>query len=201
MRYNKLLFPSAPGVSMRRPCSVFLALPATLLLVLSFATSARSDAEPTRESPSTAALSHVRVVRLSFVEGTVGMRRPGSDEWARATMNTPIEEGFSISTGPKSFAEVQFENGSAVRLGELSTIDFTQLALTPQGDHINHLALYQGYASFRVLPDRHDEYLLKVSGVTVTPQGKAEFRTDLSPDRVRVEVFGGQVEAADPHQT
>jgi len=186
---------------MRRPCSAFLALPAALLLGLSFAPSARSNAEPTREPPSTAALSHVRVVRLSFVEGTVGVRRPGSDEWARATMNTPIEEGFSISTGQKSFAEVQFENGSAVRLGELSTLDFTELALTPQGGHINHLSLDQGYASFRVLPDHHDEYLLNVSGVNVTPQGKAEFRTDLSQDRLRVEVFGGQVEAADSSQT
>ena len=41
-------------------------------------------------------------------------------------MNTPIQEGFALSTWPNSFAEVEFENGSTARLGELSKVDFTQ---------------------------------------------------------------------------
>ena len=73
--------------------------------------SALSKTGGTKDAPPTAGLSHVRVVRLSFVEGTVTVRRPGSEEWASASVNTPIEEGFSIATGKKSFAEVQFENG------------------------------------------------------------------------------------------
>ena len=67
-------------------------------------------------------------------------------------VNTPIQEGFSLATDKKSFAEVQFENGSTVRLGELSGIDFTQLALSPQGGHINHLTLDQGYATSASFP-------------------------------------------------
>jgi hypothetical protein len=41
--------------------------------------------------------SHARIVRLSFVEGTVTVLRPASD-WANAPVNTPIQEGFQLST-------------------------------------------------------------------------------------------------------
>lgn len=192
---------------MRHRLAVFLTASSVLLLAFAFLVSpalssaARSKTDEAKDVPPAAGLSHVRVVRLSFVEGTVTVRRPGSDEWASATVNTPIEEGFSVATGDKSFAEVQFENGSAVRLGELSSVDFTELALTALGDHVNHLSLDSGYASFRVIPDHHDEYLLDASGVTVTPQGKAEFRTDVDQNHLRVEVFAGEVQAADSNET
>ena len=50
--------------------------------------------------------SHVRVVRLSYVSGTVAVKRPGSTEWAKAMVNTPIQEGFEISTSEHGYAEV-----------------------------------------------------------------------------------------------
>ena len=48
--------------------------------------------------------SHARVVRLSFVEGTVTVQRPDVADWAEAPMNTPIQEGFKLSTAEDSFA-------------------------------------------------------------------------------------------------
>ena len=47
-------------------------------------------------------LSHVRVVRLSYVSGTVGVKRPASTEWAKAQVNTPIQEGFELSTSARA---------------------------------------------------------------------------------------------------
>jgi ferric-dicitrate binding protein FerR (iron transport regulator) len=150
-----------------------------------------------QQAPASTGLSHVRVVRLSFVEGKAAIRVPGSDEWTEATVNTPIQEGFSVSTDQKSFAEVQFENGSTVRIGAISIVDFPELALTPQGGHINHMELEQGYATFDVSPARHDEYVVGVAGVNVTAEGKSEFRADASDEHMRVEVFSGSVRAAD----
>ena len=43
--------------------------------------------------------------------------------------------------------------------------------------------------------------LLNISGLSVTPQGKAEFRTDLNENRLRVEVLNGEVQAADSSQS
>ena len=144
------------------------------------------------------ALSHVRVVRLSYVEGTVAMLRPGSTEWVGAMANTPIQEGFSISTSADSFAEVEFENGSTARLGELSRIDFTQLALNSEGDRLNHLTVQQGYATFHFVPEHGDVYAVKVANTTLTPHGKSEFRMDFADNQLRVEVFDGSVEVQGP---
>jgi hypothetical protein len=142
------------------------------------------------------ALSHVRVVRLSYVSGTVALKRPGSTEWAKAPVNTPIQEGFELSTSANSFAEVEFENGSTARLGELSKVEFSQLALDAEGNKLNHLTFEQGYATFHFLPEHADAYSVKVADATLTPSGKSEFRTDLREGRVRVEVFSGSVTVA-----
>ncbi len=141
-------------------------------------------------------LSHVRVVRLSYVSGTVGVKRPASTEWAKALVNTPIQEGFEISTSGQSYAEVEFENGSTARLGEFSKVSFDQLAMNEDGDKLNGLTFEQGYATFLFLPEHHDAYSVKMAEATLTPVGKSEFRADLDHAHARVEVFAGSVEIA-----
>lgn len=150
------------------------------------------DSEP-------AGYSHARVVRLSFVEGTVTVQRPDMTDWAEAPANTPIQEGFKLSTAADGFAEVEFENAdSTLRLGQHSGLEFTQLALAPDGGRINHLVLDQGYATFHFVPADSDDYQVTAADTTVKPQGKAEFRIDLDQGRMRVEVFKGAVEATGP---
>jgi len=141
-------------------------------------------------------LSHVRVVRLSYLSGTVAVQRPGSTEWAKASVNTPIQEGFKVSTSQGSFAEVEFENGSTARLGELSQIEFNQLAMDAEGNKLNRLTFEQGYATFHFMPEHHEVYSVKVGDATVAPDGKSIFRTDLQEGQVRVEVFSGAAEVA-----
>jgi len=141
-------------------------------------------------------LSHVRVVRLSYVSGTVAVRRSQSAEWAKALVNTPIQEGYALSTSNHSFAEVQFENGSTARLGELSELEFMQLAMDAEGAKLNRLTLDQGYATLHFLPEHHDVYSVSAAGATLTPDGKSEFRADVDAGRLRAEVFSGSVDAA-----
>jgi len=139
------------------------------------------------------ALSHVRVVQLSYVSGTVSLKRPGSTAWAKALVNTPVQEGFELSTSTDSHAEVRFENGSTARLGELSIVAFSQLAMDAEGNKLNHLRFERGYATFHFMPERQDAYSVKVADATLRPGGKGEFRTDLREGRIRVEVFNGSV--------
>ncbi|MGH9470163.1 MAG: DUF6600 domain-containing protein [Terriglobia bacterium] len=143
-------------------------------------------------------LSHVRVVRLSFVDGTVLVKRPGSTEWAKAPVNTPIEQGFLLSTGTNSYAEVEFENGSTARIGQLSELSFQELALTEKGARISHLVLDQGYGTFHVLPAKDEVYTVQAGKATMTAHGKSEFRADLSQGTARVEDFDGSVEVSGP---
>jgi hypothetical protein len=139
-------------------------------------------------------LSRARIVRLSYVSGTVAVRHPGSTEWTNASVNTPIQEGFEIATASESYAEVEFENGSSARLGELSKVEFSQLALDEEGNKLNHLTFEQGYATFHFIPEHHDACSVKVADATLTPRGDSEFRTDLVQEWARVEVFSGTTE-------
>ena len=183
---------------MRQQKSILRAL--LLLTALSLVPSVLAAANDSGPS-SPADVSHARVVSVSLVSGTVLARRPGSTKWARATVNMPIQEGVSLATAKHSFAEVQFENGSTVRLGELSRIDFEQLALAPHSGHVSHLTLDVGFATINVIRERHDEYVLNASGASLTPHGKTEFRTDLSHGHLRTEVFSGHVQATDSNQS
>ena len=146
--------------------------------------------------------SHARIVRLSFVEGTVTVQRPDLPDWSTAPVNTPIQEGFKLSTAPDSFAEVEFENaGTTARLGQKSILDFTQLALTPEGGKVNRLALEQGYATFHFATSDQDVFEVSAGGATVTPSGRSEFRVDLDQGRMRVEVFKGSAQVSGPDGT
>jgi len=140
--------------------------------------------------------SHARIVRLSFAEGTVAVQRPDVADWAEAPVNTPLQEGFKLSTAENSFAEAEFENGSTVRLGQLTLLEFTQLALAPSGGKLNRLALNQGYATFSVIPEGDDVYEINTPNGTLTPRGKTLFRVDLDVGVERVEVFKGSVDVA-----
>jgi hypothetical protein len=142
--------------------------------------------------------SHVRIVRLSFVEGSVTVQRPDMNQWAEAPTNTPLQEGFKLFTDHDGFAEVEFENSSTARIGQSTMLEFAQLALKPTGGKVNRLVLHQGYATFNVIPEGDDEYVVTVAETEFTPQGKARFRVDLDADVLLVKVFKGAVEVRSP---
>ena len=142
--------------------------------------------------------SHARIVRLSFIEGTAAVQRPDVDEWAAALVNTPIQEGFKVSTAEDGFAEVEFENASTARLGQLSLLEFTQLVLAPSGDKVNRLKLHQGYATFNFIPEGGDYYEVAAGDATLMPRGKSRFRLDMEDKLLLVKVFKGSVEISSP---
>jgi ferric-dicitrate binding protein FerR (iron transport regulator) len=166
-----------------------------------------------------AAASHVRVVRLSYLSGMVTLERAGSAEEEKALLNTPIQEGFELSTAGASYAEVEFENGSTARVGEHSKLLFNQLALDAKGNKLNGITIEQGYGTFNFTPERRpanphernaavslqagdqDVYRVKIANATLNAGGKCEFRTDLAEDRYRVEVFKGSVDVALDNQS
>jgi hypothetical protein len=87
--------------------------------------------------------SNIRIVRLSFVEGTVQYQRPGQD-WEDARLNLPIQEGFAIRTAD-GYAEVEFEDSLTLHLATNAEVDFTVLSLQ-NGGRITKLTVPQGTA-------------------------------------------------------
>jgi len=140
-------------------------------------------------------ISNTRAVRLSFVEGNVTVLRPDVQTWAEAPVNTPLQEGFKLSTGESSFAELQFEKGDAIRVGQLTLLELTSLQLAPDGSRVNHAELRKGYATFHPLPSSPTDTLTVGTPYgNLLTKGEAKFRVDLDQGAERVEVFDGAVE-------
>ena len=75
--------------------------------------------------------NHARIVRLSYTKGEVQIDRGQGHE--KALLNMPIVEGMKISTGSDGAAELEFEDGSTVRLTPDSLLDVQKLASSDDG--------------------------------------------------------------------
>ena len=95
-------------------------------------------------SVSASAESKARIVRLSEVQGTVQMDRAAGDGFDKAFINLPVIEGSKIKTGKDGRAEVEFEDGSALRLAPNSEIAFARLALGDDGQKFSTVQLVAG---------------------------------------------------------
>src|SRR5450759_3466279 len=71
--------------------------------------------------------SEVRIVRLSLVDGPVQLDRAHGQGFERAIMNMPITNGMQLWTRENSRAEIEFEEGSSIRVTPGTKVEFTQL--------------------------------------------------------------------------
>lgn len=151
--------------------SVFLSL---LLCILLFNSSAFAD-------------SYVRIVRLSDMSGNVEIDRNSGKGFEKAILNMPITQGVRLRTGNDGRAEVEFENGSVVRLVGNSVVGFTQLSLRSSGERVNEIQIGNGtvYVDYR-----H-------KGGDLFRVGLADRSFDLEKDvRLRVRLGGGESDIA-----
>ena len=111
--------------------------------------------------------SHVRIVRLSSVEGTVQMDRATGEGLERAILNTPILEGTRIVTGSDGLAEVEFENQSALRLTNDSEVKFTELLMNDAGDKTNQIDVVKGLVYLDTASKGNDTYILHAGDTAV----------------------------------
>jgi hypothetical protein len=156
---------------------------------------------------SASAESKARIVRLSEVEGTVQIDRAAGDGFDKAFINLPIIEGCKLKTGKDSRAEVEFEDGSALRLAPDSELDFTRLALGDNGQKLNTVRLVSGtvYASLhpknagsKSSAKAGDQFELNFARETVTVSEAAHFRVELADAKATVAVFKGKLNATSP---
>jgi hypothetical protein len=159
-----------------------------LIALLSTAPSASADA------------SHIRIIRISYVQGDVRFARDvkgdplaGAENitWENAELNLPIRQGFVIST-EKGRAEVEFENGSLALIGENTVLQFFDLSLE-DGSKTTRLILRQGTASFSVNPSNGDYFSVTGGDFSVEADGHSAFRLDNFDDGSRINVTKGRV--------
>src|SRR5947209_15100907 len=73
------------------------------------------------------AASQARIVRLSDVQGSVQIDKNTGLGFEKAFLNLPITQGTQLKTGDNGRAEIEFEDGSTLRLAPNSTVQFNTL--------------------------------------------------------------------------
>ncbi len=131
-------------------------------------------------------------MRLSYTLGDVQVNR--GQGWEKAILNMPILEDMQLKTGADSRAEVEFEEGSTVRLGPDSQVNFSQLVLRDSGSRATTVDLPRGTAFVDFRHKRQDQFDLDLGGRTVPLTHNAHFRAEASPSQVELAVFKGDVE-------
>ena len=138
--------------------------------------------------------SHVRIVRLSSVEGQVQMDRVPAQGLERAILNTPVVEGVSLITGKDGLAEVEFENQSALRLAEDSEVKFSKLAMNDAGAKVNQIEVVKGIVYLDATSKGEDGFRVTVGETSLLVQRDTLMRVNAVSGQVQVAVFKGDVQ-------
>jgi hypothetical protein len=127
--------------------------------------------------------SHVRIVRISYVQGTVHYNG------APAIMNSPVTEDSRLATGRDGLAEVEFEDQSAIRLASETEISFAQLARLSTGEARTRVDMEDGEAEFLIPASSAGRFAVNVRGKNILFKQPGRFRilsTDATPLEIAV---------------
>ena len=70
---------------------------------------------------------YTRIARISYMEGHVSFQSTEDADWTAAAVNFPLQPGDRIYTGTEGRAEIEFDEGSVIRLAESTDIQFLSL--------------------------------------------------------------------------
>ena len=163
------------------------------VLTLVFAMSTVSRAQDT----DTAAGSQARIVRVSYVEGAVVL--DSGHGYESVTMNVPITEHNWLQTRSNGWAEIQFEDGSMIRLAPETVMAFNELDRVSSGGTTTIIDLDQGEAEFKILKHDGSDFQIAVKNKTITLGHSGFFRvTSTNDDPLEVAVWKGDLSVHDP---
>jgi FecR protein len=148
-----------------------------------------------------AAESQVRIVRLSDVQGGVQIDKNTGLGFENAFLNLPITQGTQLRTRDNGRAEIEFEDGSTLRLTPKTTVEFSTLGATDAGKRISVVNLVEGRAYVNWLGKNGDEFTLNFSREKVVLTQAAHFRVAVSPKEAEVASFKSELEVVGPSGT
>lgn len=140
--------------------------------------------------------SQARIVRLSDVQGTVQIDKNTGLGFENAFVNLPITQGTHLRIGATGRAEVEFEDGSSMRLTPNTTVEFSKLGRTDSGQLISEINLVEGTTYINWLGK--DDLSLNFSREKISLDRPAHFRIDTSTEMAHLAVFKGDVDVEGP---
>lgn len=131
----------------------------------------------------------VRLARFSYVKGNVTWRADQGLEWSAATTNLPVRQDAQIWVTNGGRAELQFDDGSVLRLGNGALVTLKTLYSDEDGE-FTQVTLNEGLATLRA---RHERGVYRIDAplASITAKGPAKVRFGIG-DGLEVAVRQGQ---------
>jgi hypothetical protein len=118
------------------------------------------------------------------------MDNTGSDT---AQLNMPLTEGLDVITGEEGQAEIEFEDGSLVRLTPNSSLNLDHLSVDSEGNFQTQLSLGHGLVYAELRATSKYVYSLNVDEAVVSPLENATIRINLDEPPAVISVLTGTV--------
>jgi hypothetical protein len=153
--------------------------------------------------PATAAAGpDVRIVRLSLAQGDVQVDRNIAGNqgqgWEQAINNMPLTEGARLYAAENSKAELEFEDGSSVRLAGPAQIALNQLSLAPDGSPLNQIEVDSGLVYVNARLNDHASFRIQdPNGESFAITQPTHLRFNVEEQVALLSVIDGEVEALD----
>jgi len=138
--------------------------------------------------------SQARVVRLSQVQGDVKIDRNLGQSYEKAFLNLPITQGVKLQTNSDARAEIEFEDGSTLRLTPNTVIEFPQLSLLDSGAKVSAVHLQEGTAYVNFTGAKDDEFTLTFAHEKISLAHPAHLRIEMANVTGTVAVFKGDAQ-------
>jgi len=138
--------------------------------------------------------SQARIVRLSSVDGNVQIDRNTGQGFERAFLNLPVTQGVKLRIKGEGRAEVEFEDGSTLRLASDTEVEFPQLALLESGSKTSSVNLAAGTAYVNFAGAKNDQLTLTFGREKLDFNRPAHLRVELARIDAAVAVFKGDVQ-------
>jgi hypothetical protein len=144
-----------------------------------------------------AAESQARIVRLSDVQGSVLIDKNSGSGFENAFLNLPVTQGTQLRTGDRGRAEIEFEDGSTMRITPNTTVVFRTLG-NEAGKRKSAVDLESGQAYVNWLGKGGDEFTLSFSREKLNLLQAAHFRVELSAESAELASFKNDIEVMGP---
>ena len=130
----------------------------------------------------------VRLARFSYISGNVTWRASETDAWSTATINLPVREGTEIWVTDAGRAEVQFDDGSLLRLGNGAVATLQTLFSDADGE-FTEIKVSEGLSSL-VLKHQKSIFQIDTPFAAIKSTGPAKVRVGVD-NTVEVAVRAG----------
>jgi len=143
----------------------------------------------------------VRMARVSYLDGPIDWRPDYRGQWADATVNLPLREGAQIWAPGNHRAEIQFDDGSLLRLSDGAVVTLKEMYSDRDGE-FTLIKLTDGAVSLTAR-NPHSIYQIDTPCDSVKAEGpsKVQVRAEMNSKSTDVTCRGGRAQVLGPKGT